>query len=495
MTELRARVAAPSYDAIVVGAGPNGLAAAIALGHAGLAVLVVEAGPTIGGGARSAERTLPGFVSDVCSAIHPTAFASPFFRTLPLGAHGVEWIQPDAPLAHPLDGGHVAVLERDLDAMRARLGDDDADAWKTLFSPLIDAGEPLFDDLLAPLRVPTDPFALAGFGLSAMQSASGLARGRFRGVPAQALLAGCAAHSVLPLERAFSAAFALVLALAGHRIGWPFPRGGSQRLVDALAAIARAAGVEIVTDHVVTTLAEVPDARAILFDTTPGAMARIAGDVLPASYRARLAKFRFGPGVFKVDWALDGPIPWKNQACMRAATVHVGGTLDEIAASERACWQGELIERPFVLVAQQSVFDPTRAPAGKHVGWAYCHVPSRSTVDATDRIESQIERFAPGFRERILARATITPAQLEAYDANYVGGDITGGANVVDQLFTRPVAAAVPYATPNPRLFLCSSSTPPGGGVHGMCGWFAARAALSRVFGRAVGRDPQPVAE
>ncbi|WP_437735257.1 phytoene desaturase family protein [Sorangium sp. So ce1335] len=474
-----------AVDAVVIGAGPNGLAAAVALAGAGLQVRVIEARATVGGGARTAELTGPGYRHDVCSAIHPTAVISPFFRTLPLAEHGVAWIYPEAALAHPLPDGRAGVLYQDLDRMAETLGEEDAASWRGLFAPLLAHEGALFRELLGPLRIPPrHPLLLARFGLSAIRSADGLARDTFRGDAARALLAGCAAHAFLPLEALFSASFGIVLALAAHAAGWPLVRTGSQALVDALAAILRARGGEIETGRAVTSLDELPEARAYLFDTTPSAMARIAGDRLPAGYRRRLERFRHGPGVFKVDYALDGPIPWKAPAAARAATVHVGGALDEIAASERSLDRDAPAERPFCLVAQQSLFDGTRAPAGKHTAWVYCHVPSGCAVDMTPRIEAQMERFAPGFRDLVRARAVHAPAAWQRYNENYVGGDIAGGANDWIQIFARPVASLDPYATPNPSLYLCSSSTPPGGGVHGMCGYHAAAAALARVFQR-----------
>ncbi|WP_433933885.1 phytoene desaturase family protein [Sorangium cellulosum] len=474
-----------ALDAVVIGAGPNGLAAAVALAGAGLQVRVIEARATVGGGARTAELTGPGFRHDVCSAIHPTAVISPFLRTLPLEEHGVAWIYPEAALAHPLPDGRAGVLYPDLDRMAETLGEEDAAAWRDLFSPLLAGEGALFEELLGPLRIPPrHPLLLARFGLSAIRSAQGLARDTFRGDAARGLFGGCAAHSFLPLEALFSASFGIVLALAAHAVGWPVVRTGSQALMDALAAILRARGGEIETGRTVASLDELPEARAYLFDTTPAAMARIAGDRLPPGYRRRLERFRHGPGVFKVDYALDGPIPWKSPAAARAATVHLGGTLDELAASERALAGDAPAERPFCLVAQQSLFDDTRAPAGKHTAWVYCHVPPGCEVDMTARIEAQMERFAPGFRDLVRARAARAPASFQRYNENYVGGDIAGGANDWLQIFARPVASLSPYSTPNPSLYLCSSSTPPGGGVHGMCGYHAAAAALGRVFQR-----------
>jgi len=469
-------------DAVVVGAGPNGLAAAIALAQAGLSVRVVEAADAVGGGARSAELTLPGFVHDVCSAVHPLGIASPFFRTLPLAEHGLEWIEPPAALAHPFDDGTAALLERSPEAAAPTLGADE-DRWRRLFAPLARDAELLLDDVLAPVHLPAHPVALGRFAARSAPPATMLARLSFRGPKARGLFAGLAAHSMLPLERPPSAAFGLMLGLLGHAVGWPFPRGGSQRLSDALASYLRSLGGEIETGRRVESLAELGDARAVLLDVTPRGLLALAGDRLPPRYRRRLERYRYGPGVFKLDWALDGPIPWRAEECAGAATVHLGATLEEIAASEAAPGRGDIAERPYVLLAQQSLFDPTRAPAGQHAAWAYCHVPNGSAADMAARVENQVERFAPGFRERILARSTLGPAALERRNANYVGGDINGGAATLSQLLTRPVARVSPYTTPLPGLFLCSSSTPPGGGVHGMCGYHAARAAL-RFLGR-----------
>jgi phytoene dehydrogenase-like protein len=464
-----------SYDAIVIGSGPNGLAAAITLARQQRSVLVVEAESTFGGGARSAALTLPGYVHDICSAIHPLGVASPFFRSVTLP--GLEWIQPPAPLAHPLDDGSAAVLERSLEATGHTLGPD-ADAYRRLMQPLVSGADALFAETLAPLRPPRHPLLMARFGLRALRSATGLAKAWFRGPHAKALFAGNAAHAILPLEQKLTAAVGLMLQVSGHAVGWPLPRGGSQSITDGLMNLLQSLGGELVSGWRVQSLEELPPARAYLFDTVPRHLSRICGDRLPLRFRQKLERFRHGPGVFKLDWALDGPIPWRAEACCRAATVHVGGALEEIAAAESAVWSGENPDRPFVLLAQQSLFDPTRAPAGKHTGWAYCHVPNGSTVDRTGAIERQVERFAPGFRERILARSVLTPAGFESRNANYIGGDISGGVMDVWQLFTRPTLRWVPYSTPAKDIFLCSSSTPPGGGVHGMCGYFAARAAL-----------------
>ena len=469
-------------DAVVVGAGPNGLAAAIALAQAGWSVEVFEARETVGGGARSAELTLPGFVHDVCSAIYPLTVGSPFLGSLPLDRFGLRWLQPPYPLAHPFDDGTAAVLARGFDETGESFGEhEDGRAWERLFQPVSRGWTALAPDLLGPLGWPRHPFRMARFGLVGMRGAAGLARGRFTGFRARGLFAGLAAHSFLPLERIPTAAFGVMLGATGHALGWPQPEGGAQRISDALAALLRELGGEIRTGRLVTSLSELPQARAYLFDLTPAQLLRLDGLRWPARYRRRLDRYRYGPGVFKMDWALSAPIPWRAAACRRAGTVHLGGTLEEIAAAERAAWNGRDPERPFVLVGQASLFDPTRAPAGRHTGWAYCHVPHGSTTDFSTAIEAQIERFAPGFRDVVLARHTRNPAQLEAYNPNCVGGDINGGAAVLSQLFTRPVARLVPYATPDPRAFLCSASTPPTGGVHGMCGYHAAGAVLRAI--------------
>jgi len=465
------------YDAVVVGSGPNGLAAAIELARAGRSVLVREAAEAVGGGLRSGELTLPGFVHDLCSAIHPMAAASPFFRTIPLSEHGLEWIEPPAPLAHPLENGRAAVLHRSVEETAAGLGVDEA-SYRGLFGPLAASWGELESALLGPLvRVPQHPLALARFGLSALQPADSFARRRFKGEPARALFAGLAGHSLLPLESIGSASFGLVLGTTGHAVGWPLPRGGSQRIADALAAYLRSLGGEVQTGAPVESLDEL-SAPTVLCDVTPRQLLRLAGDRLPPRYRRRLERFRYGPGVFKLDWALSGPIPWTAPVCAQAGTVHLGGTLEEIVASEQAPARGETSERPYVLLAQPTLFDASRAPEGKHTAWAYCHVPNGSTVDMTEAIEDQVERFAPGFRERVLARSALAPADLERRNPNLVGGDIGGGSNELRQLAARPVLRRVPYATPLDGVYLCSASTPPGGGVHGMCGYLAAHAAL-----------------
>jgi phytoene dehydrogenase-like protein len=469
-------------DAIVVGAGPNGLSAAITLAAAGVSVTVFEAASTIGGGCRSAELTRPGFVHDVCSAIHPLVLASPFLSSLPLDRHGVRWAHSPSPLAHPLDDGTAALLERSVEATAQGLGKDGA-AYARLMHPLARNGKALAAGFLAPpLGMPRHPLLMARFGLSAIRSAAGLARARFQGDKARALLGGVGAHSMLALDEPITAGVGIVLGLLAHTVGWPLAVGGAQRISDALAAHLESLGGKIVTDRRVGSLAELPPARAVLLDVSPRHLSSIAGDLLPERYRRKLARFRYGPGIFKVDWALDGPVPWTAKECERAATVHLGGALEDIAASEKAVSRGQLPVRPFVLFTQQSLFDRTRAPEGKHTAWAYCHVPHGSTADMTGPIEAQVERFAPGFKDLILERHTVGPADLESYDANYIGGDINGGRQDLRQHFARPVLSLTPYSTPTKDLYLCSSSTPPGGGVHGMCGHLAARAALKRSF-------------
>ena len=466
-----------SYDAIIVGAGPNGLAAAITLARAGRSVLVLEAASTVGGGTRSGELTLPGFTHDICSAVHPLGVGSSFFRGLPLHEFGLEWIYSPAPLAHPLDDGDAILFDRGVGATGAALGEDAAAYWR-LVAPVVRRWERIAQGALAPLRWPRYPFSMASFGMRGLWPARLLADTCFRGERARALFAGMAAHAILPLERMPSAAAGLVLIALGHCFGWPIPRGGSQSLANALAAYLRSLGGEIRTNERVDSLAQLPPARSILLDITPRQLLRIAGEQLPGRYRRALRRYRYGPGVFKLDWALDGPIPWRDPACAQAATVHVGGTLPEIAASERAVWGSAPSERPFVLLAQPSLFDEARAPAGKHTAWAYCHVPNGSTHDMTARIEAQIERFAPGFRDRILERSVLSPAAMEMYNANYIGGDINGGVQDLGQLFTRPTWSLTPYRTAARGIYLCSSATPPGGGVHGLCGYFAAQTAL-----------------
>jgi len=465
-------------DAVVVGAGPNGLAAAIELARNGRSVHLIEGAQTIGGGTRTEELTLPGFHHDVCSAVHPLALGSPFLRTLPLEQFGLELIEPPVQAAHPLDGGDAVALMRSLEETADGLGRD-ARAYRSLIGSFAEHWERLAESMLGPLtRPPRAPLLAARFGSRGALPAALCARIRFRTPRARALVAGMAAHAIRPLEAPGTTAFALVMLSLGHACGWPVARGGSAQITAAMRSYLESLGGTVEVGRQVASLEELPDARAVLFDVGPRALAEICGEALPRRYRRALRRFRYGPGVFKVDYALSGPLPWTAAAARDAGTVHVGGTLEEIAASERAVAHGSEPERPYVLVAQQSLADPTRAPAGQHTLWAYCHVPAGSSVDMTAAIEAQIERFAPGFGELVLARATRGPAEFEAENPNYVGGDIGGGANDIWHAVARPALRPNPYATPNPKLFLCSASTPPGGGVHGMCGFHAARTAL-----------------
>jgi len=471
------------YDAVVVGSGPNGLAAAVAIARAGHSVLLVEAREAVGGGLRSAALTRPGFLHDVCSAVQPLGVLSPWYRSMPLAEHGLTWVHPAISAAHPLADGRAVVLRRSLAETAAQLGPDEQ-IYRRIFEPLLREPAHLLRDLLGPLGVPTRPLAFLRFGLRGMRSALGLAHGAFRGEDARALFAGCAAHAILPLDKWFTAAVGMLFLLTGHMTDWPLVQGGSANLGRALAAYFESLGGVIRTGTPIARLSELPNARAYLFDLAPRQLIEIAGEHLPAGYRRRLARYNYGPAVFKLDYALAGPIPWRAGECAQASTVHVGGSLAEIARSEHAAWNNEVASEPFVMVCQQSHFDPSRAPAGLHTGYAYCHVPNGSTVDMTQIVERQIDRFAPGFRDLILERRTWFPADIEHDNPAYVGGAITGGAADITQLFTRPIARLNPYTTPNPRLFLCGASTPPGGGVHGMCGYYAARTVLRRWHGR-----------
>ena len=478
-------LASPAVDAVVIGSGPNGLAAAITLARAGRSVTVLEAAASAGGGTRSAELTLPGFVHDVCSSIHVFGRVSPFFASeaAALERNGLRWIRPPAALGHPLDDGTVVMLRGTVDETAAGLGED-RDAYRRLFGWLVDDADTLLPDLLAPFHIPVSSprrsLRMARFGLLALQPATRIGR-RFRGEAARALFAGIAAHSIIRLTEPLSAAAGLVLGAAAHLDGWPFPEGGAGRLPAALVAELESLGGRVETNRPVTSIDDLPEHDIAMFDTSPRALAQIAGERLPAGYRHRLERFRHGAGVFKLDIAIDGPIPWRNPELLEAATVHLGGTLEELARSEAEVDAGRISPRPFVLLTQTSLFDPTRAPVGRHAVWAYCHVPNGSTLDATEPILGQIERYAPGFRERILGVHAAGPAALAAYNANDIGGDIAGGRFDLGQLFTRPSLRILdPYATPDPALFICSAATPPGGGVHGMCGALAARSALRR---------------
>ncbi|WP_128546313.1 phytoene desaturase family protein [Larkinella soli] len=468
------------YDAVVVGSGPNGLAAAITLQRAGLSVLLLEGRETVGGGLRSAQLTLPGFVHDVCSAIHPLAVGSPFFRTLPLEEHGLEYIYPPVDAAHPFDGGGAAVLKRSVEETARALGPD-RKAYLNLIGPLVRLWPGIDSDVLGPLTFPKHPVDFVQFGLRALPPATLLTR-LFQTREARGLWAGMAAHAIQPLSNLTTSAIGLVLMTSAHLRGWPMPKGGSQAIADALASYFISLGGTLETNRWVRSLNELPEAKAVLFDLTPKQLLEIAGDRFSDFYAGQLRRYRYGMGVFKVDWALDGPIPFTSEACRQAGTVHLGNTLEEIAASERETSKGGHPKRPFVLLAQQSAFDSSRAPQGKHTAWAYCHVPNGSQIDMTEAVESQVERFAPGFRDRILARHTLNTVQVEAYNPNYVGGDINGGIIDLGQLYTRPAVRWSPYQTSAKGIYLCSSSTPPGGGVHGMCGYHAARRVLRDLF-------------
>jgi len=467
-------------EALVVGAGPNGLAAAIALARAGVRVEMRERAGVVGGAVSSAGLTLPGYIHDTCSSVFALAAASPFFRSLPLAANGLAWCHPEAPLAHPFDDGSAAVLHRSLDETVTELGTDGT-RYRRLVGPLVREWDALADDVLRPLlRFPSSPLLMARFGLSGVRPAARLANAAFTTERARALFIGLAAHAAWPLERPMTSAFALVLAAAAHVVGWPFAAGGAGRLAAALEAVARDAGVVIHVNTPVTSLSGPPLADVVLCDVFPSRLASLGDGVLPAGYQRALRRFAPGPGAFKIDWALRGPIPWKAPACRGAGTVHLGGTAAEIVSAEREVGEGHHPDRRSSLLAQPSVCDPGRAPGGGHTAWAYCHVPNGSTGDMTTQIERQVERFAPGFRDLVLARHTMDPAALQAHNPNLVGGDFTGGAATVTQLVARPTWRG--YRTPVPWLFLCSAATPPGGGVHGMCGYNAAQAAL-RVLG------------
>jgi len=465
----------PKSDVIVVGSGPNGLAAAIRMAQAGRSVVVVEAAEQPGGGVRSQELTRPGFIHDVCSSVYPTTVSYPFFKTLPLHEHGLEWVYPPAAVAHPLDDGTAAMLYPSLEETARRLGAD-AENYKSLFSTFVSRWDELAEDALAPIGIPKHLLLYARFGKLAIRSARSLARAYFKTERARALLGGIAAHSVLPLEKLSTGGFALILAISGHACGLPLARGGAQQLTNALLSLFRSLGGQIVTGYKVESLDELPPARNIFLDITPRQLLQMGGDRLPEFYNQKLRKYRYGMGAFKMDWALDQPVPWRAPECAQAGTIHLGVTFEEISDSERQAWQGKASSRPYVLAVQPSVFDPSRAPAGKHTFWAYCHLPNGSQQNMVDAIENQIERFAPGFRDCIIARSVLSPADMEEHNPNLVGCDFSGGAATLDQLFFRPTVSM--YKTPVRGVYLCSSSTPPGGGVHGMCGFFAAEAAL-----------------
>lgn len=465
------------YDAVIVGSGPNGLAAAILLQQNGLSVLVLEGKAEIGGGLRSAELTLPGFVHDVCSAIHPLAAGSPFFQQLPLADHGLEYIYPEIAAAHPFDNGTAAVLKQSVEETASLLGADEQ-TYLDLVQPIVRDWPSIAPDVLGPLHFPKHPLAMARFGFPALTSAMHLAK-RFKTTEAKGLFAGMAGHSIQPLSNMATSAIALVLMANGHLKGWPIPKGGSNHIANALASYFMSIGGKIETGVYVKSMEQLPSARAVLFDISPRQLLQIAGHKFSSIYKWQLERYRYGMGVFKMDWALDAPIPFKAEICSKAGTIHIGNTLEEIAYSEQQIWKGQHPEKPYILLAQQSLFDATRAPAGKHTAWAYCHVPNGSTVDMTADMENQIERFAPGFKERILAKHTMNAMQVEEYNPNYIGGDINGGVIDIGQLFTRPALRWSPYKTSAKGIYLCSASTPPGGGVHGMCGYYAAKRVLN----------------
>lgn len=473
---------AEPFDAIVVGAGPNGLAAGIELARSGYRVKIIEAMGEPGGGTHTKELTLPGFHHDECSAVHPMGILSPYFRSLPLADFGLEWLTLDASVAHPLDEGYAVMLYQSLDRTADQLTRADARAWRSMFRPFLKNPQELLGDLLGPLgRFPKQPIAMARFGLMSLLPARKLATRMFENQRARALFAGCAGHSVLSLDHWMTSALGLMFALTSHVETWPMAKGGSRAIGTALSGYFESLGGEIQCNERVTSLDQLPDARAILFDLCPTQVAEIAQDALPRRYRKRLGRYVYGPGTYKVDWALDGEIPWRDNRVGTASTVHLGGTLEEIAKSESDAWSGRENDRPYMILCQQSHADPSRAPEGQHTGYAYCHVPSGSDRDMTDIIEAQVDRFAPGFRDRILARHVTRPSDFEAFNPNFVGGAVTGGAAHLPQLFTRPVARLDPYSTPNAKLYICSASTPPGGGVHGMCGYYAARSAIKRL--------------
>jgi phytoene dehydrogenase-like protein len=475
-------MASTDYDAIVVGSGPNGLSAAITLQQSGLSVLLIEAKDSVGGGMRSAELTMPHFIHDICSAVHPLAVTSPFFRALPLERYGLKFIHPDIAAAHPFDNGDAAALYNSLEQTAGAL-DSDKNAYLKLMEPLVDDWPLLRSDILGPFHFSRHPLPMARFGLRALTSAANTVT-RFRSEKARGLWAGMAAHSMQRLTGATTSAIGLVLLALGHTTGWPIIGGGSNAIANALAAHFISLGGTIETDLYIVSTDQLPSAHAVLFDVTPRQLMQIAGTRLSPFYSWQLQRYRYGMGIFKIDWALDGPVPFTAPECRKAGTVHLGNTWDEIAASEALVSEGRHPDKPFVLLAQQSLFDPSRAPEGKHTAWAYCHVPNGSKADMTRLIEMQVERFAPGFRDRILERHTMNSEKMEAYNPNYVGGDISGGIMNIRQLFTRPALHFSPYNTSAKGIYLCSSSTPPGAGVHGMCGYYAARRALKEIFNR-----------
>lgn len=473
---------APEYDAVIVGSGPNGLSAAVRLSQKGLKVLVLEASSTIGGGTRTEELTEPGFMHDVCAAVLPTTVSSPFLRSLPLEKYGLDFIYPEISYAHPLEKGKSVNMYHSFDKTLEELSNE-AQAYKTMFGNFIENWKTLSVDVFGPLRFPSNPLLMAKFGFKGALSAKKLVHNYFNNPDLKAAFAGCAAHSILPLDKAFSASFGLVLGASAHATGWPIAKGGTHKVTKALAHLFQSLGGTIQTNYRVKTLADIPACKAILFDLTPHQIAEIAESELPLSYRKKLLNYEYGPGSFKMDWALSEPVPWNNPELRKAGTVHLGGTFEEIAKSEQLVWEGKHPQKPYMIVTQPSLFDESRAPKGKHTLWAYCHVPNGSTQNMTKEIEDQIERYAPGFKDTIISKHALNSKQLQAYNSNYVGGDINGGAQFFKQLFGRPVLKWNPYKIPGKPMYICSSSTPPGGGVHGMCGYHAAQSVLKNEFG------------
>ena len=470
------------FDAIIVGSGPNGLSAAILLAQQGLSVKVIEAKDTIGGGTRTQHLTEPGFLHDVCSAVHPTALSSPFFKTLPLEQFGLKWIHPTYPVAHPFEDGEAVIVSKSMEETIHNLGID-SESYKQLFTPFSENWDQLSRDLFAPIRIPNKPYQMLKFGFYGMRSAKALTDSIFNSAQVKAYFAGLAAHSIIPLEKLFTASFGLILGSSVHSVGWPIAKGGSISIADALSDYFKSLGGVIETGNRIVNLTDIPSAKSVLFDLTPHQIINIVGDSLPSTFKKRFQKFKYGPGAFKIDFALSEPVPWKNLKCRQAGTLHLGGSFGDIAYSERETWKGNHPDKPYVLVSQPSVFDDSRAPRGKHTLWAYCHVPNGSDRDYTEEIISQIERYAPGFKDTIISKHTISATEFETYNPNYIGGDINGGAQTVGQLLGRPIFKWDPYKLTNKGMYICSSSTPPGGGVHGMCGYHAAKSALKHEFG------------
>lgn len=470
------------YDAVVVGSGPNGLSAAIRLAQENLKVVILEASDTIGGGTRTLELTEPGFLHDICSAVHPTAAGSPFFNTLNLSEFGLEWVQPPYPFAHPLERDKSVFVSRSLEMTLEGLGPD-AKAYEKLLRKFIKQWDSLSKDIFGTLRIPSQPLKMARFGLYGLLSAETLSNSVFKFERTRAMFAGCAAHSIIPLNKMFTSSFGIVLGASAHAVGWPVAKGGSGQISYALAERFKSLGGTIITNHEVKGQGDIPSAKTILFDLTPHQIADILNDSLPSSYKRKLKNYTYGPGTFKLDFALSEPVPWTDERLAKAGTLHLGGSLNEITASEQAVWDGNHPDNPYVLLSQPSLFDDTRAPEGKHTLWAYCHAPNGSEEDMSLQIINQIEKHAPGFRDTIIKKHTMNSADFEAYNSNYIGGDINGGAQFFKQLFGRPVLKWDPYKMPVKGYYICSSSTPPGGGVHGMCGYHAAQSALKNEFG------------